>query len=174
MAKNYSSKKKIIQEIKNQALKSNSAIIANYSGIKANQMNYLREKARQSNIYIKVIQNNLAKIAIKDTIFECMEKEFAGPLLIALTKDPSLIAKLLNKFRKKNEMLILKKIFFENKLFGKNKIMELAQLPSKKESIVMLYVIIQEPLRQFIGIIQEIPMQLINILTQIYKNNQKQ
>ena len=171
MAKDKKHKKKIIKEVKNLALQAKSVAIDNYSGVSANQMNYLRKQARQNNIYLKVIQNNLAKIAIKGTKFKCMHNKIKGTLLMAFTEDPSLIAKLFCKFIKKNQSLKIGNISFNNEMFEKEKLIELSQLPSKQEIIIEFYEIIKKPVQQFIDLIKEIPNQYIECLIELYKKN---
>lgn len=169
MSKNKEYKKKIIKEIKNHTLKFSSIAIANYSKIKATQMDKLRKEARKSNIYIKVIKNNIMKIAIKDTNFEYMKNKFKGQILIAINNDPTLIAKLFTKFIKKNKSLKIKNIAFENKIFKKDEIKKIANLPNKKNSIIMLYNAIQSPIIQFINNTKEITNKLIKTLIEISK-----
>jgi len=170
MSKNKENKKKIIKKIKNIALESNSAAIATYNGVKSNEINQLRKEARKFNIHLKVIKNNIARIATKDTIFECMKNELKGQILIAFNdSDPTLIAKLFNKFVERNKSLEIKIISFGNEIFGKDKIIELAKLPDRKTSIMMLCKMLRFPIKKFIESTKEIPNSLIKTLNVICK-----
>lgn len=72
-----------------------SAAVADYRGLTVNEMTSLRKQARESGVYLRVVRNNLARLAIKGTDFECLGDALKGPLVLALSKDePGAAAKL--------------------------------------------------------------------------------
>ena len=78
-----------------------SAVVADYSGLTVNEMTSLRKQARESGVYLRVVRNNLARLAIKGSSLECLSDILVGPLLLALSKDePGAAAKLFKNFQK--------------------------------------------------------------------------
>ena len=76
MALKLEDKKAIVAEVAEQASSALSAAVADYRGLSVNQMSSLRKQARESGVYVKVVRNNLAKLAVNDTEFECMHDIF--------------------------------------------------------------------------------------------------
>ena len=73
MALNIGEKKDVVKEISNIASSAQSAVAAEYRGLTVQELSKLRDNARDLGVYVKVVKNSLAKIAIKDTNFECMD-----------------------------------------------------------------------------------------------------
>ena len=84
--------------------------LAEYRGLTVAQMTDLRRQARESQVYLRVIKNNLARRAVKGSRFECLKEEFVGPMALAVGEDPVAVAKVLSKFAKGNKLLRVKPI----------------------------------------------------------------
>ena len=99
MALNISEKKDVVKEVSEIASSAQAAVAAEYRGLTVQELSELRSNARNLGVYVKVIKNSLAKIAIKDTNFECMDPSLKGPLIFAFSKeDLGSAAKLVNDF----------------------------------------------------------------------------
>ena len=82
MAMSFQAKQAMVAEVSDVATRAHSAVIAEYRGLTAGQMDALRVNARQGGAYLKVIKNSLAKLALKGTDYECMNDAFKGPVII--------------------------------------------------------------------------------------------
>ena len=78
MAIRLEDKKAIVAEVNETAGTALSVVLADYRGVTSGDMTALRAKARAENVRLKVVRNNLAKIAIRGTEFECILLDFAG------------------------------------------------------------------------------------------------
>ena len=87
MALNISEKKDVVKEVSEIASSAQAAVAAEYRGLTVQELSELRSNARNLGVYVKVIKNSLAKIAIKDTNFECMDPSLKGPLIFAFSKE---------------------------------------------------------------------------------------
>lgn len=142
---NLERKKTIVAKINEISKKSLSAVIADFSGVSANDINILRKNARQSDVYICVIRNTLLSRAINETQFECFKTMLTGATLIAYSlKEANTSARLLKNFSKLNANLKIKAAVFEKKLILADKIDLLANQLSHNEAIEKLIFIIQE------------------------------
>ena len=73
MAIRLEDKKAIVAEVNETAGGALSVVMADYRGVTSGDMTALRAKARAENVLLKVVRNNLAKIAIRGTEFECID-----------------------------------------------------------------------------------------------------
>ena len=107
MALNIGEKKDVVKEISEIASTAQSAVAAEYRGLTVQELSSLRNNARELGVYVKVVKNSLAKIAIKDTSFECMDSSLKGPLIFAFSKeDLGSAAKVVNDFIKDNKFIL--------------------------------------------------------------------
>ncbi|MFZ8890111.1 MAG: 50S ribosomal protein L10, partial [Pseudomonadales bacterium] len=103
MALKLEDKQAIVAEVTEAAGSALSAVLADYRGLNVGQMTELRKKAREANVYVRVIRNTLARRAVAGTEFECLEEVFTGPTLLALSlEDPGAAARVLKDFMKSN------------------------------------------------------------------------
>lgn len=156
-------KKEIIKNITKQASLSLSIGVADYSGLTANQLNILHKEARDLDVYLRVINNNLFKIALKNTKFECLIEKLNGSLIIAFSKkEINASAKLFFNFMKENNLKI-KNIVINNKLFGYEKIEEISNLPNKKGSIELFIRVSQLSIKTLVLTINNIIEKIIRL-----------
>ena len=87
MALKLEDKKLLVKEVNAVAVESISAVAAEYRGLSVADMSELRVEARNSGVYLRVVKNTLARLAIKGTDFECIEESLKGPIMLAFTKD---------------------------------------------------------------------------------------
>lgn len=145
MILSFNNKKQIVNEISKIISKSLSIVIINICGIEVNKITELRKECIKKKVYLKIVQNNLLKISIKNTKYECLKNNIIGPIMIACSLDhPGTAARLLKYFLKENKNLNIKAASFEGKLITSDKIDILANLPTYKESLINLIKILKE------------------------------
>ena len=109
MAIRLEDKKAIVAEVNETAGGALSVVMADYRGVTSGDMTALRAKARAENVRLKVVRNNLAKIAIRGTEFECIDEALVGPTILAFSmEDPGAAARLLKDFAKEKEAFEIK------------------------------------------------------------------
>ena len=149
MALNIGEKKDVVKEISEIASSAQSAVAAEYRGLTVSELSVLRDNARDLGVYVKVVKNSLAKIAIKDTNFECMDSSLKGPLIFAFSKeDLGSAAKLVNDFKKDNELLKPVVVAVNGELVDVEKLSQIAALPNKEQAISMLMAVMKLPIEK--------------------------
>ena len=149
MALNISEKKDVVKEISEIASSAQSAVAAEYRGLTVSELSVLRDNARDLGVYVKVVKNSLAKIAIKDTNFECMDSSLKGPLIFAFSKeDLGSAAKLVNDFKKDNELLKPVVVAVNGELVDVEKLSQIAALPNKEQAISTLMAVMKLPIEK--------------------------
>ena len=95
MSLNLDNKKAVVAEVSKQIENAQSMILAEYRGVSVQDMTILRAEARKSGVYLKVLKNNLVKIAVENTPFSSLSEDMVGPLLFGISEDPVSAAKIL-------------------------------------------------------------------------------
>jgi large subunit ribosomal protein L10 len=139
-------KKVVVEEVADVAKSAQSAVAAEYRGMTVTEMTELREKAKQSGVYLRVVRNTLARRAVAGTQFECVQDRLRGPLLLAFSRDePGAAARVLRDYAKSNEKLVVSFVAFDGKAMDAPAIDQLASLPSRGEALSMLMSVLMAP-----------------------------
>ena len=162
MALNYAEKQAVVAEVADVAGSSLSAVAAEYRGLSVSQLTDLRAKARENGVYVRVVKNSLARLAVKGTEFECMNDHLSGPLMLAFSKeDPGAAARLFRDFAKDNEQLVITLGAVGGEAISAEDIGKLANLPTRDEAIAMLMSVMQAPVSKLARTLNEVPGKLV-------------
>lgn len=145
-------KKEIVAAVNQAAGSAFSAVVADYRGLTVAQLTELRSKAREQNVYLRVIRNTLARRALEGTNFELLKDSLVGPTIIAMSQsedDMGAAARLFKDFAKDNDKLELKTGVYEGKLFSGAELDVLAKLPNREQALTMLVSVLQAPVSKF-------------------------
>jgi large subunit ribosomal protein L10 len=146
VALNQDSKKVVVDEVAQYAAKALSAVAAEYRGLTVTELTALRVKAKEMNVYLRVVKNTLAKRAIAGTEFECMQDGLKGPLILAFSMEaPGAAARLVNDFAKTNNKLIAKVIAFDGQSLDVSELARLASMPTRDEGISLIMAVMKAP-----------------------------
>lgn len=168
MALNLEDKKAIVAEVSQAAAGALSAVIANYRGLTVSQMTSLRKQAREQGVYLKVVRNTLARIAVKGTEFECLHDSLVGPTILALSiEDPGAAARLIKEYAKTNDKLEVKALAVGGVAYGAAEIDRLATLPTREQALGILAGTLQAPISKFARTLNEMPSQIARVLAAV-------
>ena len=166
MALKIGEKKVVVQEIAEIASTAQSAVAAEYRGLTVQQLSSLRSNARELGVYVRVVKNNLVKIAIKDTSLECMDSSLKGPLIFAFSKDElGAAAKLVNDFKKDNDLLKPVAMAVNGELIDVEKLSQIAALPNRDQAISMLMAVMKLPIEKFVRTLSAPNVKLVQTLS---------
>ncbi len=145
MALRLEDKKAIVAEVNEVAKGALSAVVADARGVTVAAMTKLRQQARDNGVYLKVVRNTLARIAVKETSYECLNEVFVGPTLIAFSNDhPGAAARLFKDFAKEQAAFEVKGLAYEGVFIPAADIDRLAKLPTYNEAIAQLMATMKE------------------------------
>lgn len=144
-------KKAIVAEVAQVAGNALSAVVAEYSGLTVADMTKLRNEARNTGVYLRVVRNTLARLAFQGTDFECLQNSLVGPLLLAFSSnEPGSAARLVKNFAKENPKLVVKALAIEGKLLAAQDLDKLASLPTRDEALALLLAVMKAPATKFV------------------------
>ena len=165
MALSLQQKKVVVEEVADVAKSAQSAVAAEYRGLTVTEMTELREKAKQSGVYLRVVRNTLARRAVAGTQFECVQDRLRGPLLLAFSRDePGAAARVLRDYAKSNEKLVVSFVAFDGKAMDAPAIDQLASLPSRGEALSMLMSVLMAPATKLARTVAEPHIGLVRVV----------
>tara|TARA_B100001059_G_C17803693_1_gene567776 strand:- start:1004 stop:1528 length:525 start_codon:yes stop_codon:yes gene_type:complete len=158
MALRLEDKKAFVKEINAVAEDSVTAVAAEYRGLTVGEMTELRKKARNADVYLRVVKNSLAKRAFLGTDFECMQETLKGPLLLAFAKDdPGAAARLIKSFAKDHNALQAISLSIGGQLLPGSDLNKLAELPTLDQAHAILLGVLVAPINQLVRVFAEPP-----------------
>lgn len=173
MALNRAEKEAIVAEVAEVAGSAYSAVAAEYAGLTVEEMTDLRVQARKEGVFLKVVKNTLAKRAVEDTEFECMQDGLTGPLLLAFGReDPGSAARVVDGFAKDNDKLVVRLVAIGGQLLEPSEIKTLAKMPTYDQAISLLMAVMLAPVEKLTRTINEVPGKLVRTVAAV--RDQKQ
>jgi len=168
LALNLEQKKAIVAEVNGVASSALSAIAAEYRGLTVEQMTLLRREARNNGVYLRVVKNTLAKRAVENTDFACMQEGMTGPLILAFSQeDPGAAARVIKDFAKEHKLLEVKLVSIGGKLLAPSDIEALAKMPTYEQAISMLMAVMKAPVEKLARTMKEVPGKLVRTLAAV-------
>jgi large subunit ribosomal protein L10 len=173
MALKLEDKKVIVTEVAKVVGEASFAIIASYRGLTVAQMTELRAKARQADVYMRVVRNTLARKAVENTPFACLQEALVGPMILIFSqKDPGDAARLVRDFTKDNKLLEVKALSFGNALLSGNELEAVANLPTRDQAIAMLMAVLNAPVTKLARTLAEPYAQVARVLSAVAEQKQ--
>ena len=143
------SKKAVVSEIAEKMKQSESTVVVEYRGLTVAEVTELRRNLRAENVDFKVYKNSLAQRAAEEAGMADLTKDLVGPNAIAFGGDAVAPARVLAKFAKDHDKLVLKSGIVEGKVVSVDTIKELSSLPNREGMLSMLLSCLQSPVRGF-------------------------
>ena len=165
MALSLAQKKAVVEEVAEVARSAHSAVAAEYRGLTVTEMTTLRESAKRSGVYLRVVRNTLARRAVEGTEFECIRDRLAGPLVLAFSRDePGAAARVVRDYAKSNDKLVVSFVAFDGKAMDAPAIEELASLPTREEALARLMSVLLAPVTKLARTVAEPHAGLVRVV----------
>ena len=168
MPLNLEQKKVIVAEVAEIAGSAYSAVAAEYRGLTVDEMTLLRKEARNNGVYLRVVKNSLARRAVEDTEFACMQEGMTGPLVLAFSQeDPGSAARVMKDFMKEHDKMVVTMVSIGGKLLDASELETLAKMPTYDQAISMLMAVMKAPVEKLTRTINEVPGKLVRTVAAI-------
>lgn len=146
-------KQAVVAEVSEIASRAHSLVAAEYRGLTVSQLTALREKARQGDVYLRVVKNSLAKRALANSSFESINDQLTGPIILAFSlneEDPVSGVRAIHEFLKDkaNEKMVVKAIVHDGELYDGAALERIASLPTKDQAISMFLAVLKAPVQK--------------------------
>jgi large subunit ribosomal protein L10 len=160
-------KKAVVAEVSEKFAAAQTAMLAEYRGLTVEQMTRLRKQAHANKVYLRVVKNTLARLAVAGSTHECLKDQMTGPLALALSADPVAVAKVMSEFAKDNAALKIRAAAMGGKLMTPAQVDALAKLPGREQLLAMLMGVMQQPVTKFVQTLNEVPAKFVRTLAAV-------
>ena len=146
--------------------------VTGYEKLRVGQDFELRKVIRGAGGKYRVVKNNLAEIAGKDTPSQAVLKDLRGMTSIAYTSDdPVALAKALTAYAKTNPTFTFKAGIVEGRAIDVKAINDLASMPSKEVIFSQLLFMINAPAQRLVTAMNAVGRNLAVVVDQGVKEN---
>jgi len=170
MALTKQQKQKVLEDLKDKIAKQKAMVLVGITGLKVKDITDLRKKLKATDGNLKVTKKTLIEKAFKENKLDFDKKDYKEELALVFGfKDEIIPAKTTYEFGQTNPNLKILGGFFENKFLEAEKVIELAQLPSKDQLLARLVGSISSPISNLVNVLQGNIKGLILVLSAIKK-----
>lgn len=140
-------KAEIVENLHVKLKQAQATVLTDYRGLKVEALNVLRAQLRNSQAELKVVKNNLVKLAAEGTDAAVLREYLVGPCALAIGyDDPVIMAKVLTEFARNNPNLEIKGAALQSKFISREDVKSLAILPSRDVLLAkLLSVLVASP-----------------------------
>jgi len=160
MALTKEQKTKQIERIKEKVSKQKSVIFVDFSKVPSKEMFSLRKSLKEAGCNLKIAKKTLVRIAFGQsniTYWNKIKSSIPGQLaLIFGIEDEIAPARIANTFAKTQENLKILGGIFENRFIDREKVLVLANLPTRNELLGRLVGSIYSPVSSFVRVLNKI------------------
>jgi len=143
-------KKIVVEEIAGKFKESQSAVLVEYRGLSVAEVTELRRTLREEDVEFKVYKNKLVQRATESVGYDELNDKLVGPNALAFGKSDAVApARILAKFAKDHNALVIKAGVVEGKVLNEDEIKEIAKLPGREGMYSMLLGMLQAPVSKF-------------------------
>jgi len=172
---NLEDKRAIVVSVNAAASEALSAVVADYRGLSVSDMTVLRQKARETGVYLRVVRNTLAKRAVVGTEYECLNDALVGPTILAFSQaDPGAAARLIKDFAKEHDALEVKALAVAGVAYEAKDIDVLAKLPTRDEALSQLLSVMQAPVAKFVRTLNAVPGKFVRTVAAVKDKKQQE
>lgn len=159
----------VIERLKKDVAASKSLFVLQYSSLSSHQMtilrNTLKEEGKSS---LMVTKNSLMRLALKDSRIEGIGELCEGPTALVFgPEDIACASRVLTKFAKENQNLVLKGGYYKGSVLRQKDIENISRLPSKEVLIAQVVSALKAPLSGLVFALQGNLNKLVVVLNQI-------
>lgn len=170
MALTRDKKTKVIEKLEKNIAEQKIMLFVGIAKIKTKDLFDLKNKLKDKGNILMVAKKTLFKIASKKKGVEVDAKKLDGELAIIFGKEDEIsAAKLVKQFSLSNDNLKILGGVFENQLVGQDKVLALADIPSRQELLSNAVGSIYAPVTNFVGVLSGNLRGLVRVLSQIKK-----
>lgn len=150
-------------------------IMTRYTGLSVAEITDLRRKLNEQNVQYKVIKNRIFQRALQENDdlkdLKCA-KEITGAVAVAMIADDfPAVAKVLKEYAKENDHLEFIAGVMEAKYYEADQVSQMAELPSKEQSLAMLSGLLNAPATNIAGMMNQIMSSLARAIQAVGEKN---
>ena len=143
------SKQVVVDGLVEQMKNSSELVIVEYRGLSVAEISALRKSLKEVGATFSVYKNTLVQRANDSLGHEELDQYLSGSNAYVFSSDVTGAPKVLAKFAKKNDKLVIKAGLVEGRVVGRDEIKALAKIQGREGLISMFLSCLQAPIRSF-------------------------
>lgn len=152
MSKNRTQKEELLKKYKDLIESKSGYLLVNSDKLDTPTVTGLKIQLKDVDANFTVLKNSIFKVALQETDQPLQTQEFDGPTaLITFENDPTTPAKLVKKIQKETELLEPRSGVYEGEFLSAERVMQLAEIPSKEVLLSRLVGSMSAPLTGFMN-----------------------
>lgn len=140
-------KKLVVESLEKSISENDAMIVVEYRGLSVTELHSLKRLLRENDANLRVYKNSLVARAADNAGKGELKEILTGPNAIIFSKDVFASPKILAKFARQNEHLVLKGGLIEGHVVDSDTIKSLARIPGRDGLISMFLSCLQAPIR---------------------------
>ena len=160
MALNKEQKTKQIESIKEKVAKQKSVVFVDFAKVPSKDLFNFRKALKEAGCNLKIAKKTLVRIAFGQSnisFWNKIKSSIPGQLALVFgIEDEIAPARISNKFAKTNENLKILGGIFEKRFIDREKVLVLANLPTRNELLGRLVGSIYSPVSSFVRVLNKI------------------
>ncbi|MFA7192642.1 MAG: 50S ribosomal protein L10 [Bacilli bacterium] len=157
MNQNTLNAKKVIIDSLNKSISAHMAtIVVEYRGLSVSSLHNLRNELKENDAHLGVYKNSLVSRAAEQLKQQELADALTGPNAIIFANDIFSSSKILTRFARRNEHLVLKGALVEGQYIDVETLKSLARIPGREGLISMFLSCLQAPIRNFACIVKAV------------------
>jgi large subunit ribosomal protein L10 len=155
-----------VEELKRRISRATIAIGADYRGLRVPEMEQMRRRLRQASVEVKVVKNNLLRLAADQTGMPELMRVVEGPTALVLGyEDPIEAAKAVTDYAQSAPpTFAIRGAFMEGQVISPGDLRELVRLPPRTTMLAQLAGQLQSPLAALIGLLDSPLRELASLM----------
>ncbi|NLZ24550.1 50S ribosomal protein L10 [Candidatus Dojkabacteria bacterium] len=154
MSKSRTQKEELLKKYKELIESKSGYLLVNSDKIDTTTVTNLKIQLKDVDATFAVLKNSIFKIALQDTKQPVQIQDFDGPTaLITFEQDPTQPAKLVKQIQKESKLLDSKAGVYEGEFLSAERVMQLADIPSREVLLSQLVGTLNAPLSNFVNVL---------------------
>lgn len=154
MSKSRTQKEELLKKYTDLIENKSGYLLVNSDKIDTSTVTKLKIELKDVGANFTVVKNSIFKVALQDSKQPLQVQEFDGPTaLITFEQDPTAPAKLVKKVQKEMELLSPRSGVYEGEFLTAERVMQLADIPSREVLLSRLVGTMNAPLTGFMNAI---------------------
>ena len=157
----------LVEELKQIIGRASITVGADYRGLRVQEMDQMRRRMRAANVEVKVVKNNLLRLAANQAGMPDLMQIIEGPTALVLSyDDPTEAAKAVIEYaRSAPPTFAIRGAFMDGQVVSADDLKALVLLPPRPVMLAQLAGQLQSPLATFAGLLES-PLQELSSLLQ--------
>ena len=134
-------KEQLVTELQETVGQAHSMLVADYSGCQTEALPKLRRSGLDQGVSCRIVRNTIAKRAITDTPFACLDSSLKGPVMLVFSlDDPCAAARIVYDFMKDkaHDKFEVTALSLGDQVLGADQLKVIASMPTKEQAVAMV------------------------------------